>query len=375
MAFRDIIRYEGGNDVIVFRHPTVDFNKKTQLDVRDKQEAIVYMNGSAKGLYTTGTYILESDNIAGVKHLVALFSGGELANHCEVYFINKLLFDSIPWVATQMDIQDKTMGNYYSFWPQGYFSVRVENSYKLFEIIGHEECFTTDSLKEYFKERITSITREVLSIAMNQEGLSYGEINSHLTSLSEKVLVRIKPAFEKIGLILDEFRFDSVNMEKDAEYDKHRGHLGERTGQKIEGYTYDKKRMYDTLEKQAENQSGSGAAGAMMTGAGYGIGMGQVYSGMVGGAAKAAFNSSQGNVGCSGVDSHVGIVHPHKIDEVLSHNSLKCKRCGKELQPGWNCCPYCGEVTGDEKRYPHCGEAIPNGMDIRFCPSCQNKLF
>ena len=59
MAFRDIIRYEGGNDVIVFRHPTVDFNKKTQLDVRDKQEAIVYMNGSAKGLYTTGTYILE----------------------------------------------------------------------------------------------------------------------------------------------------------------------------------------------------------------------------------------------------------------------------------------------------------------------------
>lgn len=376
VAFIDVIKYEGSSDVLIFRHPIVDFNNRAQLIVHEKQEAIVFMNGEAKTLYTPGKYELTSKNLPGVKHIVALFSGGELANHCEVYFINKLLFSNIPWVTSAMDIQDHTIGNYYSFWAQGFFTVRVANSADLFEIIGNGEYLTTDGLKELFKERITSAAREVLSIAMNQENLSYGEINSHLTSLSDRVMAKVHPAFEKVGLLLDEFRFDSVNMNKDAEFDKHRSHLGERSGQQIEGYTYDKKRMYDAMEAQAKNQGGAGAAAGMMTGAGFGIGMGQVYSGMVGNAANSAFGSQHipSNGGSNnGITADAGVVIPHQVNGAPKGVGV-CSNCQKPLEDGWVCCPYCGTDIVADRFCPACGAKLPSNPNIKFCPVCRTIL-
>ena len=327
MAFIDVIKYEGSSDVIAFKHPITDFNTKAKLIVHEKQEAIVFINGEAKTIYPPGKHELQSKNRPGIKHIAALFSGGELANHCEVYFINKLLFANIPWVTSAMDIQDRTIGNYYSFWAQGFFTVRVENSCDLFEVIGGSDYLTTDGLKDLFKERITSAAREILSVAMNQENLSYGEINSHLTRLSDRGAAKVRPAFTKIGLILDEFRFDSVNMDKDAEFNKHRGHLGERSGQQIEGYTYDKKRMYDAMDKQAENQGGSGATAGVMAGAGFGMGIGQVYGGMVGNAAKSAFGAPQpsGNGSFNNMNSSTaGVVTPHEVNDALTRE--KCAK-------------------------------------------------
>lgn len=375
MAIIDVIKYEPTSDVLVFKHPTVDFNTKAKLIVHEKQEAIVFLNGQAKELYGPGKYELQSKNLPGVKHVLALFSGGELANHCEVYFINNLLFSNIPWVTSTMDIQDKTIGNYYSFWAQGFFTVRISNSMDLFEVTGGGPFFTTEDLKELFKERITSAAREILSIAMNQEGFSYGEINSHLSSLSERVMTKIVPQFDKIGLALDEFRFDSVNMDKDAEFDKHRGHLSERGAQQIEGYTYDKKRMYDIMEKQAENQGTSGTTAGVMAGAGFGLSMGQVYGGMVGSAAKTAFSSptpfTSGGSGSVGQNQTAGVVVPHPVE---NNSKLICRKCNKELNSDWACCPYCGTPSTVRKKCPACGEELPDVQNIKFCPNCSNPI-
>lgn len=373
MAFIDVIKYEGSSDVLIFKHPITDFNTKAQLIVHEKQEAIVLMNGEAQALYTPGRYELESKNLPGLKHIVALFSGGELANHCEVYFINKLLFANIPWVTSSMDIQDRIMGNYYSFWAQGFFTVRVANSADLFEIIGNGEYLTTDGLKELFKERITSAAREILSIAMNQDRLSYGEINSHLTSLSNRVMAKVRPSFEKVGLMLDEFRFDSVNMNKDAEFNKHRSHLGERSGQQIEGYTYDKKRMYDVMEKQAENQGSAGTAAGMVTGTSFGIGMGQVYGGMVGNAVKFAFENQQ-MAGNGGVSSTAGVVTPHQVKNDFPRGNVVCSRCQNLVESEWVFCPYCGAEIIVDRLCPGCGARLPNDSTIKFCPDCGTQL-
>lgn len=373
MAFIDVIKYEGSNDVLVFKHPITDFNTKAQLIVHENQEAIVFMNGEAKTVYPPGKHELKSDNRPGVKHIMALFSGGELANHCEVYFINKLLFSNIPWVTSTMDIQDATMQNYHSFWAQGVFTVRIANSYDLFQIIGTGDFFTTENLKEYFKERITSAAREVLSRMMNQEHLSYGEINSFLSQMSARVEEKIKPTFQKIGLLLDEFHFESVNMDKDTVFEEHRGHLGERNAQQIEGYTYEKKRMYDILEKQAENQGGSGAAASVVSGMGFGMGMGQVYGGMVGNAVNSAFGGQQ-MYGSSGVNNpqnlQSGVVRPHPIDELAGNTT--CRNCHRTLQLDWNCCPYCGTSTATEMTCPQCGQILPKGA--MYCPNCSTKI-
>ncbi len=373
MAIIDVIKYEGTNDVLVFKHPTVDFNRKAQLIVHEKQEAVVLMNGEAVGLYTPGRYDLESKNLPGVKHFVALISGGELANHCEVYFFNKLIFSNIPWVTSPMDIQDATIGNYYTFRGQGYFKVTIKNSMDLFRIMGQADYFTVSDLKEYFSERITSTAKEVLSIAMIHEGLSYGEINSHLSKLSERVFENISTAFSEIGLNLEEFKFDSVNLEKDAEFEKHRGHLGERQAQKIEGYTHDRKRMYDVMEAQAQNQGTAGTMGAMGAGAGFGMAMGQVYNGMVGSGMNSAFGNQPGQVIDPIAQATVGVVQPHEIRQGESA-SAKCPSCGEEIKSTWKCCPFCGSDISMTRICPSCGEVLPSNSKIKFCPSCGTRI-
>lgn len=374
MAFIDVIKYEGSNDVLVFKHPITDFNTKAQLIVHEKQEAIVFMDGEAKKIYPPGRYELKSANLPGLKHIAALFSGGELANHCEVYFVNKLLFANIPWVTSTMDIQDHTIGNYYSFWAQGIFTVRIANSFDLFEVIGNGDFYSTENLKEHFKDRITSSAREILSLAMNQEGLSYGEINSFLSKLSDRVKEKIEPAFTKIGLTLDEFHFESVNMDKDAEFEEHRGHLGERSAQQIEGYTYKEKRTLDVLEAQANNQGGAGAAASAVSGMGVGAAMGQIYGGMVGNAVNSAFGGQQifnGN-GLNTVQNQVaGIVQPHPVGNA-SAGSCICSNCGKPIQPDWKCCPYCGTGAVPKTACPRCGQTLPDGA--MFCPACSTKV-
>ena len=373
MAIIDVIKYEGTKDTLVFKHPITDFNRKAQLIVHENQEAIVLMNGEAAKLYTKGRYELESKNIPGLKHLVALVSGGELANHCEVYFINKLTFSNVPWVTSAMDIQDNTIGNYYSFRGQGYFKVTITNSMELFKIMGQAEFFTVSDLKEYFSERITSTAKEILSRAMIHEDLSYGEINSHLSMLSERVFESIKPDFTEIGLTLEAFKFDSVNIEKDEEFEKHRKHLGERQGQRIEGYDYIKRRMFDAVEAQANNQGTAGAVGAVGAGAGYGMAMGQVYSGMVVGGMSSAFGGMDNQSVDPSLQSTAGVVQPHEIRQRSVSSNLKCPSCGESIKPGWKCCPVCGSsISGN--RCPACGEPLPSDGANKFCSNCGVKI-
>lgn len=372
MAFIDVIKYEATNDMLVFKHPITDFNKKAKLIVHENQEAIVFMNGEAQKLYPPGKYELESDNIPGVKHVIAMFSGGELANHCEVYYINKLRFANIPWVTSKMDIQDTTIRNYYAFWAQGYFSVRIENACKLFSIIGGNNFYSVESLKEYFKEPIASLVREAVSLAMNQQGISYGEINSHNSKLSAEVKTKVKPLFEDIGLSLEDFRFESVNVEKDEEFEKHRSHLGERSGQDIQGYTYDKKRTFDVLEKQAENQAAAGAASAVAAGVGFGSGIGQVYNGMVGQVAQVIGNPMVNHGQGVNAGNHMaGIVQPHMVQETAVSY---CENCKNPIQSEWKYCPYCSSEIVANKRCPSCNADIPLGVQIKFCPNCSTKL-
>lgn len=373
MAIIDVIKYEGTKDVIVFKHPTVDFNRKAQLIVHENQEAIVMMNGEAAGLYRPGRYNLVSKNLPGVKHLVALFSGGELANHCEVYFFNKLIFSNIPWVTSPMDIQDTTIGNYFTFRGQGYFKVTIKNSMDLFKIMGQIDYFTISDLKEYFSERITSTAKEILSIAMVQEGLSYGEINSHLSTLSERVFERISVDFSEIGLNLVECEFESVNIEKNAAFNTHCELLGERKAQEIVGYTDKEKRMFDVLEAQAHNQGVAGSMGAIGAGAGFGMAMGQVYNGMVGNGINNAFGNQPDQTIDPIVHATSGVVRPHKTKQAES-GSWQCPSCREKIEPHWRCCPYCGAEISSTRKCPSCGEWLPSNIEFKFCPSCGTKI-
>lgn len=372
MAFFDVIKHEPSNDTLVFKHPVVDFNRKAKLIVHANQEAIVLMNGLACKAYPPGKHELYSENRPGLKHVAALFTGGELANHCEVYFVNKLFFSNIPWVTTAMDIQEHTMQNYQSFWSEGFFDVQIADSNKLFKAIGNVDFFGVNELKDFFRDRISSVAKEFLSIAMAQMGIAYGEINSHNTYLSQNTMSRVQPYFDKIGLALEEFRFCTTSMDKDAVFEEHRKRLSERSGDKILNTNYVQRRTLDAMEAQANNQGTSGAVSSTMAGAAFGMGYGQTIGGMAGSMMQSVINSQSGfgNMGQPiGSDNSAGIVQPHSVQSD-SNNKRVCSRCHRELKSDWNACPWCD--TEPQNVCPNCNYELPDGA-IR-CPICSTKL-
>ena len=53
MKIFDIIKYEGSNDVFVWKFPGEDFNTLSQLIVSESQEAIFFKDGKALDLLHT----------------------------------------------------------------------------------------------------------------------------------------------------------------------------------------------------------------------------------------------------------------------------------------------------------------------------------
>ena len=53
-----IIKYEGDNETLVWKHPIEDFNMGSQLIVHESQEAIFFRDGQALDLFGPGRYTL-----------------------------------------------------------------------------------------------------------------------------------------------------------------------------------------------------------------------------------------------------------------------------------------------------------------------------
>ena len=97
MAIQEVIKYEGDNDILIYKHPAEDFNTLSQLIVHESQEAVFFSDGQALDSFKAGRYTLETKNIPLISKLRNLVTGGVSPFHTEVYFINLATMMDIPW--------------------------------------------------------------------------------------------------------------------------------------------------------------------------------------------------------------------------------------------------------------------------------------
>ena len=338
MAILDVIKYEGANDTLVWKHPQEDFNNSSQLIVHETQEAMLYKDGRAVELYRPGRHTISTANLPFLTRMSTLITGGIVANHYEVYFINKAYIMNIDWGTSKpMQIQDPIWNVPFDITAYGQFSVRVSDS-RIFldKLIGTGKTFTRSSVENTFCGLLMTRIKDYISNVMVHGQRSFLEINSYLTTISESIKQNLSVVLGQYGLQIEEFVAESISVVKDDIYEQIRQSLANRGKQKIEGYSYDKERTFNTLDKQAENQ---GTSGTMM-GAGVGIGAGIAGGQMMGGlmrntmSAPIAQASSQTTVQ---PDDDFGRLKPNAA------LAFQCAQCGKTLQPGWNVCPYCSE--------------------------------
>lgn len=289
----DVIKYDGPNDILVWKFPNEDFNTNTQLIVGPSQEAIFVKGGQVLERFISGTYTLSTKNYPFLRSLVGLVTGGVSPFSCTVYFVNKVVSMGIEWgTDTPISIVDPVYRVPIDIRSYGDFSLRVENGYKLMEkLVGQTNGVSHQEIQQFFSGIMATQVRGVISGTMLERQLSPIGIDAHLADMSVAAAEKIRPIFETYGMTVNHFTIAAITApELDTIKQKARDLQEHRM--ETEVTTEDKRKMAQAqafenrelgINEQQKwvaqiGQTLAGNPGPMMGGAG-GIG----YPGVIGG--------------------------------------------------------------------------------------------
>lgn len=235
-----VIKYEGTNDVLVYKHPIEDFNAGTQLIVHESQEAIFFRDGQALDSFGAGRYTLTTNKIPKLKDLAKLPFDSNIAFHSEIYFLNLTVHEGIKWgTDTKVRIFDPYTGISIDIGAYGEFSLKIINTRKiLLNIVGttqglnnqdiiNEGALATVSGK--FKSLIITKAKSVLAKTIKESKINILEIDQSLDSLSSIMKAEINKILDDYGLFMPEFYILKVQTpDDDPNFKKMRSQYSEK---------------------------------------------------------------------------------------------------------------------------------------------------
>lgn len=213
-----IIKYEGDNETIVWKHPIEDFNMGSQLIVHESQEAVFFRDGQALDLFGAGRHTLETQQLPLLEKLFELPTDTEGTFHSEVYYINMATQMGIKWgTDTKVRMFDPASGLHIELGASGEFNIRVANSRKLLlklvgttSSFGQEQLMGTGNKKGYFRTLVMTQVKSFLAQAIKENAINILEIDSELMRLSETLKQKINTYLEEYGLVMPEFYIGTV---------------------------------------------------------------------------------------------------------------------------------------------------------------------
>lgn len=208
----EVIKYDGPNDVLIWKFPNEDFNTNTQLIVGPSQEAIFVKGGQVLGRFISGTYTLSTKNYPFVRALVGLATGGVSPFSCVVYYVNKVVSMGIEWgTDTPISIVDPVYKVPIDIRSYGDLSLRVENGQMLMErLVGQTQGFSHQDVTQFFSNLMATQVRGVISGTMMSHGLSPIGIDAYLADMSNYAMERIAPIFEPYGMAVNHFTIAAI---------------------------------------------------------------------------------------------------------------------------------------------------------------------
>ena len=208
-----IIKYEGDNNTLIWKHPIEDFNYGSQLIVHESQEAIFFRDGQALDLFGAGRYTLETQQLPVLEKVYKLPTDTEGTFHSEVYYINLATVMGIKWgTDSKVRMFDPASGLHLEIGACGEFNIHVINSRKLLlKLVG-----TTGSLKQeqilgmgdgrgYFRAMIMTQVKSYLAQAIKTCRINILEIDERLMELSDALRGRLNKYLADYGLEMPEF--------------------------------------------------------------------------------------------------------------------------------------------------------------------------
>ncbi len=221
MSLLHVIKYEGDNQTLVYKHPQQDFTTLSQLVVHQSQKALLMLQGQALDLFEPGTYTMHTGNIPLLNRLINLPFGGESPFHCEVYFINMAEHMAVPWGVGDIIFRDMFHKNYpFRIGANGEMSLTITDPRKLVvRLVGTERALDHQTIGNYFRTAITQEIKNILPKVFQKKQYSIFDLETDLSETSEVLKTLVSVQLEDYGVSVERFWINGLKMpEEDPTY-------------------------------------------------------------------------------------------------------------------------------------------------------------
>jgi membrane protease subunit (stomatin/prohibitin family) len=282
MAIIDVLKYDGPNDVLIWKWRSESNSSReqelrmgSQLIVNQSQEACFYKGGELLDVFGPGTHTLSTKNLPILSSLVGLVFGGDSPFLAEIYFINKSVSMDAKFGLVPFNMIEPTFKVPIPVSCRGSFALVVENS-KLFliKMVGTVKDFDTNTLSELFRGVISENVKNTITKISREQNLSPLELESIVHEVGGAVKAVINSHLQEFGLALKLFNIESIpvidedqrvkdvvaQFQKMMAEDIYERMRLKRHADNLE--TYKVERSFDTTEKAAENIGGGEGGGA-----------------------------------------------------------------------------------------------------------------
>ena len=222
-----IIKYEGSNDIFVWKHPLEDFNIGSRLIVHESQEAIFLMGGQLVKTFTRGEYTLDTANLPMMKNSYNVSANGVNPFHAEVYFVNMTCQMGMKWgIDNPIGIMDPIYNVPVEIQAFGEMALQVSDSKKLLiKLVGttsgvsweNEGGDFSKSLKQCFMPHLKPTIVSYITNIIAENKIDIFSVASQYEMMSGGLKVVVSPILEEFGLTANKFSIGNLTYNKNHE--------------------------------------------------------------------------------------------------------------------------------------------------------------
>lgn len=392
----DIIKYDGDNETLVWKHPAEDFKLGTQLIVHESQEAVFFKDGRALDTFGAGRHTLETQRLPLLDQFFRLPSDADQTFHSEIYFINLATQLGIKWgTDSKIRLFDPLSGLPLSIGACGEFNLRVSNGRKLLlRVVGTSSglspnrLFGEDGEKGYFHSLIITQVKTNLAEIIKEENIPILEIDASLLRLSELLRQRINAALEAYGLEITDFFINRIlTPDEDPNYRRLKDQYAEQyllvrqeeirrreaeaaaERKTVEAQTQANVKLIEAQGNAEALKLKAAAEAAEMQMKGYTyqqetarlVGLEAMKNGLGNGSGGASVLGEIAGLGV-GLSAMNGVMNMAKdaLAPMTEKGAQTGQTAGSNMQPSWDCicgqtgntgnfCSNCGKKRGDEQ--------------------------
>lgn len=335
--------------------------KGSELIVRPSQAAIFCYRGSVCDVFTEGSHKLSEGSTPVLTALANWKYAFENPKVIDVYYVNLRRFTQMKWgTPNPVMMRDKDFGMI-RIAGHGEYSFHVGDPQKFMkECFGTIHSFETDDIEEHLKSLVLAQLTDMLGECQ----IPALELAANYLELGETACNLAKAKFNELGLEIDSIIIRNFKLPESVEkaMDK-RTTLGVFDGKMSEYAQYE---SVQAMRDSAKNPGMGGMFGAAGIGLGMGVRVGDQFANSLDSAsaktvkcAKCGANVNQNSKFCPQCGAKMG-----------GEDTAKCAKCGKDIPQGSKFCPECGAPTS--RKCPGCGANVKASM--KFCPECGAKI-